>query len=101
MGVTDDQAILLDLVRRGVLMGVEVFGTDSCCKHGHLNAGDIPIVDDETDCPATGYGLCDRFSEHAVGSDCNRADAFLLRPADGFMTDALREAIHDEGAWAK
>ena len=82
-----DQEALLDLVRRGVLVGVEVFGTDQCCEHG-----------EHVDCDSTGYGLCDRFTPHSVGSDCNRSAPFLLRPADGQMTDALRAAIAEGGS---
>lgn len=87
----DDHAVLLDLVQRGVLVGVEVFGTNTCCDHG--------VDPSDAACESTGYGLCDRFSEHSVGSDCNRADAFLLRPSDPHLTADLRAAIGDEGPW--
>lgn len=82
-----DAELLIELVRRGVLIGVEVFGTDQCCQHG-----------EHVECPSTGYGLCDSFGPHSVGSDCNRADAFLMRPNDEAMTAELREAIHDDSA---
>ena len=86
---------LAGLVRSGALIPVMVFGTEDCCKHGSA-----------ADCESTGYGLCDRFSHHAqAGSDCNRADFFLLRPSDEAMGDpVLREAIQwvlDNDGWPK
>lgn len=74
-----------ELILAGHLIPVAVFGTDKCCEHG-----------DHIDCPSTGYGLCDRFSTHApAGSDCNRADWFLLRPTDHAMNSyAVRLAVH-------
>lgn len=75
-----------DLIRKGALIPVQVFGTDTCCEHGDGGGAE---------CKSTGYGLCDRFSTHAPsGSDCNRADDFLLRPSDEAMRDpAVRAAL--------
>lgn len=76
-------AVLL-LAREGWLIGVEVFGTDDCCLHG-----DDP-------CPSDGFGLCDAMHEPVSwGSDCNRAERFLLRPHDDLMTAELASAIED------
>lgn len=70
---------LLELVRSGALIGVEVFGTDDCCEHGP-----------DTDCPSKGYGLCDALAPH---SDCNRARKWLLRPSDALMTQELSDLL--------
>lgn len=66
-----DEPELIRLIGAGRLIPVQVFGADS-------------------------YGLCDRFSPHTVGSDCNRADDFLLRPVDQLMTEPVRAAIAAE-----
>ncbi len=65
------QETILGLIQDGYLIGVEVFGTDGCCAHPH-----------DEDCPSAGFGLCDMFGPHSVGSDCNRANRVLMRPAD-------------------
>ncbi len=73
---------LAEMVRSGLLLPVQVFGgPETCQKCGH----DVPWT----------YGLCDRFTEHSPGgSDCNRAEPFLLRPSDAAMDDPeLRAAI--------
>lgn len=80
-------ALLVELVRLGVLVGVEVFGADSCCEHG-----------DFADCDAAGFGLCDVFGPHSVGSDCNRAERWLLRPRDGLLSDDLHAEINRQPA---
>jgi hypothetical protein len=83
-----------NLIRSGALIPVQVFGTNECCEHGSMGAGQ--------DCPSTGFGLCDRFSSHAPGgSDCNRAEFFLLRPSNEVMADpsiraALEEVIDED-----
>lgn len=61
---------IADLIRSGALIPVQVYGTE--CAH------------DECDNPRhDGFGLSDRFSRHSPGgSDCNRAEFFLLRPND-------------------
>ncbi len=59
--------LIADLIRSGALVPVQVFGTE--CSHN-------PPED-------FSFGLCDRFSTHTPGgSDCNRAEYFLLRPND-------------------
>lgn len=74
---------LAAMIRTGTLVPVQVFGTESCCQHGAEG------------CESIGYGLCDRFSTHAPsGSDCNRAEFFLLRPSDAAMEDpGIRAAL--------
>lgn len=83
-----DAETLADLVRRGVLIGVEVFGTDDCCEHGPFD-----------ECPANGFGLCDTFGPASVGSDCNRAERWIMRPSDEHMTDDLHALLNNEGAF--
>jgi hypothetical protein len=73
----------------GDLIPIMVFGTDECCEHG-------PDAEDNRDCRSTGFGLCDRFSKHAPGgSDCNRANHYMLRPSDALMDDAEVQAALD------
>lgn len=62
------------LIQHGFLIPVQVFG-----------GGD----------EEWSYGLSDRFSYHAPGgSDCNRAEFFLLRPSDQEMANPeVRRAI--------
>ncbi len=79
------------LIRLGALIPVTVFGN---CEHP------VPTRPGaaETACNDQAhwaYGLCDLMSEHSLaGSDCNRADHFLLRPSDEAMADpVVREAI--------
>lgn len=80
-----DPELIAELLRVGDLIPVTVFGTDSCCEHG-----------DHTDCKSTGYGLCDRFTTlNVAGSDCNRANHFLLRPSDEAMDSPLLRQILD------
>ena len=69
--------LILQLLRDCWLVPIEVFG------------------DEELD--RVGYGLMDR---NGVWSDCNRAERFMLRPADTAMNDPrLRPLIEqiDEG----
>lgn len=69
-------------IEQGWLIPVQVFGTDQCCEHGEY-----------AECLSTGYGLCDRFSKHSpAGSDCNRADNFLLRPSDAALRNPRVQA---------
>jgi len=76
-------AVLRALVEDGWLIGVEVFGAHSC--------DDIAACEREG-----GFGLSDVFGPASVGSDCNRAESYLLRPADKLMHENLEKAIHDE-----
>lgn len=70
----EDEATLIDLIERGVLIAVSVFGS----------------MGDED----WGYGPCDSFTKrNQIGSDCNRAARFLLRPDEGRMTPAVLAAI--------
>ena len=78
----ESEAMLVQLIQRGALVGVEIFGSDDCCEHGMHES-----------CPADGFGLCDNFGPHTVGSDCNRAERFLLRPSDACMTDRVLHEI--------
>lgn len=75
------------LILRGVLVPVQVFGTDECCEHTlGPNQVEDPV---EAGCEAVGHGLSDRASYHAPGgSDCNRAEFFLLRPSNEEMADS-------------
>lgn len=85
--ITKKQAatMLSTLIDNGWLLGVQVFGVDDCCEHG-----DDP-------CPADGFGLCDNMNQHSPGgSDCNRAERFLMRPHDLLMTNEVAEAIADQ-----
>jgi hypothetical protein len=87
-----DQALrsLLGLIDGGWLIGVMVFGTDQCCLHD-------PDGFNEVNCPSTSYGLCDTMHDpHSVGSDCNRAERFLMRPHDLLMVPEVFEGIRDE-----
>lgn len=60
-------SVLAQLILNGTLIPVQVFGGPD-------------------DYNEWGYGLCDAFSLHApAGSDCNRAEIFLLRPSDDAM----------------
>lgn len=79
------QIMLHALVGQGWLIGVEVFGADDCCEHGMYE-----------ECPANGFGLCDVFSKHSAGSDCNRAEDWLMRPKDGLMTESLHRLLNEE-----
>lgn len=75
--MTDEEALILihALVDEGWLIGVELFGEDE----------------------DTGVGLCDVFSKNSPsGSDCNRAERWLMRPHDNLMTEALRLKIIEE-----
>lgn len=72
-------ASIADLIRSGALVPVQVFGGDADkagdtgTQHCQKCHADVPW----------GYGLCDRFSRFKPGgSDCNRAEFFLLRPND-------------------
>ena len=85
------------LIRLGALIPVTVFGN---CGHPVPTRPGIAIATGaaETECNDAShwnYGLADLMSEHSLaGSDCNRADHFLLRPSDEAMADPLvREAI--------
>lgn len=77
-----------DLIRSGALVPVAVFGTE-CAHEG---------CEDETH---DGFGLCDRFSRHTPGgSDCNRAEFFLMRPNDlrsgpNVDLDDIRAALNE------
>lgn len=84
----EERAALLLLIESGVLLPVQVFGSEDCCEHNPHGASDAPP------CPSQGHGLCDRFSIHTpAGSDCNRAEWWLMRPVDEAMDDpALRAA---------
>lgn len=89
---------LAKLILNGHLIPVQVFGTDHC-QHGD-------DVDGLPCCEMSGFGLCDRFSQHAMaGSDCNRAEFFLLRPSDELMDGVeVRAAIQhvlDNDGWLK
>jgi hypothetical protein len=43
-------------------------------------------------CDTWGFGLCDRFSRYTPGgSDCNRAEFFLLRPSDLDSSNGLSD----------
>lgn len=87
--ITRDEARaqILALIRDGWLIGVEVFGADDCCEHGM-----------HTECPADGFGLCDMFGPHSIGSDCNSAEPVLMRPDRTlyYEDDAIREALTTE-----
>lgn len=86
--MTADEArfALAQLIDDGWLIGVEVFGAHCC--------------DDIAGCTnESGFGLCDTFSSHACGSDCNRAEKWLMRPSDtlmGSVTNMLHDG-YDEG----
>jgi len=61
---------IADDIRSGALVPVAVFGGPSDCPHCGKQ---VPWA----------FGLCDRFSKFTPGgSDCNRAEFFLLRPND-------------------
>lgn len=85
-----EEAMIAALVRSGALIPVQVFGS---CDHPVTNDRGQTFRCEEPD--HWGFGLSDRMSEHAmVGSDCNRAEGFILRPSDALMgTAAVREAI--------
>lgn len=56
--------------------------------------------DDVSGCEKEGgFGISDVFGPASVGSDCNRSEDFLLRPADKLMHPNLKTAIHDEKAY--
>lgn len=80
-------AVLRALVEDGWLIGVEIFGAHCC--------------DDPTGCESetAGFGISDVFGPASVGSDCNRSESFLLRPADALMHKNLELAIHDEKSY--
>lgn len=89
--MTRDEALamLRALVDDGWLLGVGVFGDESCCLHGDP-------VPEGVDCPVTGFGLCDNMNEHSPGgSDCNRAERFLMRPHDDLMVTTIYDAIKE------
>lgn len=73
------------------LVPVEVFGTESCCEHGHS-----PALNG-IECESGGYGLMD---VTGAGSDCNRARGHIFRvddlpnrqPAGGNVVVYVREA---------
>ena len=73
---------MAELIRSGVLIPVAIFGGDTDCACGRRIHW--------------GYGVMDRFSTHSpAGSDCNRADAYLLRPSDKAMDDpAVKAALN-------
>lgn len=82
-----DEALtaLQALVDEGWMIGVEVFGEDDCCLHG-----------EDADCPSAGWGLMDTMhTPHSVGSDCNRAVPFMMRPHDDLMVESIRNGIAD------
>lgn len=79
------QAMILDLIAHGYLIGVEVFGAENCCEHGI----------DSDECETQGYGLCDMFGPHSVGSDCNRAVRVLMRPSDDIEFPPVAAALTD------
>lgn len=89
---TRDEAhtAILALLTDGWLIGVEVFGEDDCCLHRHPGAGGEGEA-----CESNGFGLCDNFGRHSVGSDCNSAEPFLLRPSRLLMTPEVL-ALRDE-----
>lgn len=69
---------IAELIRSGALIPVDVYGG---CGHPDPLPGYPERTCDEDD--HLSYGLCDRFSQFAPGgSDCNRAQFFLLRPND-------------------
>ncbi len=72
-------ATIAHMIAEGDLIPVQVFGGSDFDSNGEK----VPW----------GYGLCDRFSDHAPsGSDCNRAAFFLLRPSDGIMDQPIVRA---------
>jgi len=71
MNQQEAQVIINKLIDEGWLIGVKIFGDES-------------------------YGLMDQFRMPHVGSDCNRAEHFLMRPKDGLMTQELKEKLSDE-----
>ncbi len=84
LSIETARRFLRALLDNGYLIGVEVFGEDDCCEHGR------------EECPSDGFGLCDTMHEPwSVGSDCNRAKRFLMRPHDDLMTEGVALAIAD------
>jgi len=69
---------IAELIRSGALVPVQVFGS---CGHPDPSPGWPNATCDEGE--HFSFGLCDRFSTHTPGgSDCNRAEFYLLRPND-------------------
>lgn len=69
---------IADLIRSGALIPVAVYGG---CGHPEPLPGHPNRTCDEDE--HFSWGLSDRFSRHSPGgSDCNRAEFFLLRPND-------------------
>ena len=78
-----DEAVA-KMIRLGVLVPIAVFGTD--CDHDGC--------EDERH---GSFGLMDRFSRHSpAGSDCNRAEFYMLRPSDDLMQGPLVKEALDE-----
>lgn len=84
-----EEALIL-LIKNGALLPVMVFGTTDCCAHGPFDPSN-PAA--HRDCVSVGHGLCDTFGPHTVGSDCNRAERYLMRPSDELMTPRVLEAL--------
>lgn len=76
--------MIVRLVKHGWLVGVQVFGAES-------------------------FGLCDQFAFdrvsrdygdgfncRIVGSDCNRAERWLMRPAVPLMSETLAALLGDQ-----
>lgn len=82
------------LIREGHMIPVEIFGAAGENAETHCSCG--------KELPEWGYGVSDRFSTHAPGgSDCNRADVYMLRPSDALMETteikaALRDVLEDD-----
>ena len=70
------------------MIGIQTFGTEDCCLHN-------PDGREDQLCDAAAYGLMDKFGPHSVGSDCNRAEPFMLRPADELMDAELKAKLAD------
>lgn len=99
---TEARALLLRLVSEGWLIGVHVFGSYECCAHG-------PVGNDGPFCESMGFGLCDQFAFNRsadpadpnytgviAGSDCNRAEPYIMRPHDRLMEPELRALLADQ-----
>lgn len=81
---------IADLIRSGALIPVQVFGGDT---EGAGRAGVEHCSNCGHEVPWS-FGLSDRFSKWAPGgSDCNRAEFFLLRPNDLTFNDAPVEDL--------
>lgn len=94
--MSDSSDAVAKLILTGALVPVSVFGPGLVCPSCAKGLDDEP-------CPHCGsevvgsFGLCDRFTHvGSVGSDCNRAEWFLLRPTDELMdSEGVRQALRD------